>query len=323
VTAVPVALITGVSGQDGQILADRLLAEGVEVHGLLRSPDDAVTLRPGVVPHTGDLTDHARVAAVVRQVAPDQIYNLAGVSSVAFSWQHPVVTGAVSGLGAVAVFEAAYRLQESRGRAVRVLQASSAEVFGLPDRTPQDEGTSLRPVNPYGAAKAYAHTMAGVYRARGLPVSACVLYNHESPLRPDAFVTRKITRAAARIAVTGEGTLVLGNLDARRDWGWAPDYVDAMIRTVRHDVASDFVIATGRTHSVADFAATALRHAGVTDWERRVRVDPALARPVDAVELVGDPRKARDELGWEATVPFEEVVTRMVDHDIALLRAAS
>jgi GDPmannose 4,6-dehydratase len=318
---VTVALVTGVSGQDGQILAERLLAEGAEVHGLLRSPDDAATVPGGVVTHAGDLTDAARVAAVVHDVAPDEIYNLGGISSVGFSWQHPVETGAVSGLGAAAVYDAALALQRSAGRPVRVVQASSAEIFGEPDRTPQDEGTSVRPVNPYGAAKAYAHAMAAVYRSQGLAVSACILYNHESPLRPEAFVTRKITRAAARIAVTGEGTLVLGNLDARRDWGWAPDYVDALVRAVRHADAGDYVIATGRTHSVADFAATALRHAGVADWRSRVEVDPALSRPVDSTEMVGDPSRARDVLGWRATVQFEEVVTRMVDHDIALLRA--
>jgi GDPmannose 4,6-dehydratase len=251
------------------------------------------------------------------------VYNLGGISSVAYSWEHPVATGAVSGVGAVAVFEAAWRAQEASGSPVRVVQASSAEIFGQPDRVPQDEGTTVRPLSPYGAAKAYAHQMAAVYRARGLHVASCILYNHESPRRPPAFVTRKITQAAARIAADGEGVLALGNLDARRDWGWAPDYVDAMVRAARHTAAADYVVATGRTHSVAEFAAAAFARAGITDWERHVVVDARFVRPADADEVVGDASRARQELGWAPTVPFEEVVGRMVDHDVAILGDAA
>lgn len=318
------AFVTGVTGQDGTLLARRLLAEGVEVHGLVRNEDDVTASRgerpSEVVVHVADLRDAAALSRIVADVAPDEIYNLAGISSVAYSWDHPVLTGEITGVGAVALFEAAWRAQESTGRAVRVVQASSAEIFGLPDRSPQDEGTAIRPVSPYGAAKAYAHQMASVYRSRGLHVSACVLYNHESPLRPTSFVTRKITAAAAQIAVDGSGVLALGNLDARRDWGWADDYVDAMVRAARHAVADDFVVATGRTHSVAEFAAAAFARAGIEDWQPHVRVDPRFVRPVDASEIVGDARKAAAELDWRPTVAFEEVVGRMVDHDLALLR---
>lgn len=318
------AFVTGISGQDGTLLARRLVAAGDEVHGLVRSADDVEHVRAllpdGVRLHPGDLEDPVGLARLVDVIEPTEVYNLGGISSVAYSWAQPVVTGAVTGLGAVAVLEAAYQLQQRLGSPVRVLQASSAEMFGNPDRTPQDEGTAIRPLSPYGAAKAYAHQMAAVYRSRGLGVSSCILYNHESPLRPVSFVTRKITAAVARIAHDGGGTLVLGALDVRRDWGWAEDYVDALVRTARHESADDFVIATGITHSVAEFAAAAFAHVGIEDWQAHVEVDPFFVRPADAAEIVGDASKARRVLGWAPTVSFEEVVGRMVEHDVALLR---
>lgn len=318
------AFVTGITGQDGTILAASLAAEGCAVHGLVRSLAEAAAHREhvpaGVTFHVGELTDHARVAAVLRDVAPDEVYNLAGISSVAFSWEQPILTGEVSGLGAVGVFEAAWRLQEESGRTVRVVQASSAEIFGRPGRVPQDESTAIRPISPYGAAKAYAHQMAAIYRSRGLHVATCILYNHESPWRPTTFVTRKITQAAARIAHDGAGVLSLGDVTVRRDWGWAPDYVDAMVRAVRHTTADDFVVATGRTHTVAEFVEAAMRHAGVADWDRHVEIDPNLVRPADVSEMVGDSSKARDVLGWKPTAGFDEIVARMVDHDLALVR---
>jgi GDPmannose 4,6-dehydratase len=320
---VPVAFVTGIGGQDGSILAERLVAEGVSVHGLVRAADEVPLVRaalpPGVHLHVGDLEAPRELAAMVREIQADEVYNLGGISSVAYSWEHAAETGAVSGVGAVVVFEAALVAQESSGRPVRLVQASSAEIFGEPDRVPQDESTAIRPLSPYGAAKAYAHHMAGIYRSRGLHVAACILYNHESPRRPPRFVTRKISQAAARIAREGGGTLALGNLEVRRDWGWAPDYVDALIRAVRHDRADDFVIASGVTHSVAEFAAAALARVGICDWEKHVVVDPQFVRPADATDMVGDPSHALRALGWRPTVPFEEVVGRMVDHDVALL----
>ncbi|NMM23830.1 MAG: GDP-mannose 4,6-dehydratase [Phycicoccus sp.] len=319
------AFVTGITGQDGTILAGRLAAEGIAVHGLVRSLEEAAEHREhvptGVEYHVGELTDHARVAAIVRDISPDEVYNLAGISSVAFSWQEPVLTGEVSGLGAVGVFDAAWRHQEETGRAVRVVQASSAEIFGRPDRSPQDESTAVRPITPYGAAKAYAHQMAAIYRDRGLHVATCIFFNHESTLRPTTFVTRKITHAAARIAHDGTGVLTLGNTTVQRDWGWAPDYVDAMVRAVRHATPDDFVIATGHTHSVAEFVEAAMRHAGVDDWERHVMTDQALVRHAEASEVVGDYGKARARLGWQPTVPFAEIVARMVDHDLELVRS--
>jgi GDPmannose 4,6-dehydratase len=317
------ALVTGVTGQDGGYLAERLVAEGVEVHGLVHDGDAAVAAFrercPDALLHRGDLGDLAGLARLVAEVEPDEVYNLAGISSVAYSWQQPLLTAQLSGVAAAALMTAALDLQERTGRRVGVLQASSAEIFGQAERAPQDETTPVRPVSPYGAAKAYAHHMAHVLRGRGAHVATVILFNHESPRRPETFVTRKITAGVARIARDGGGVLRLGNLDARRDWGWAPDYVDAMVRAVRHAEPDDFVVATGRTHSVAEFVATAFARVGIEDWERHVEVDPAFVRPADATEQVGDASKARRVLGWAPTVTFEELVARMVDHDCALL----
>jgi GDPmannose 4,6-dehydratase len=218
--------------------------------------------------------------------------------------------------------DAGRRLQGRRGREVRVLQASSAEIFGEPERWPQDERTPIRPVSPYGAAKAFAHHVARVERSRGLFAATTILYNHESPRRPPTFVTRKITRAVAVMAAGHVTRLPLGNLGARRDWGWAPDYVDAMVRAIRHEVPDDYVVATGRAHSVREFVDAAFRHAGVSGWEDLVDVDTDLLRPADPELLVGDATRARDRLGWSPTVSFEEIVSRMVDADAALLRDA-
>ncbi len=321
-----VAFVTGVAGQDGRILAERLVAEGVEVHGMVGPADDPAIVGPllpaDLVLHRADLADGRSVASVLREAAPDEVYNLGGISSVATSWDQPALTGAVSGLGAVHVYAAAAAVGEATGRPVRVVQASSAEMFGRAECSPQDESTPLRPVSPYGAAKAYAHHMAAAFRSRGVFVATCILYNHESPLRPETFVSRKITAAAARMAREG-GTLSLGDVSMRRDWGWAPDYVDALVRTVRHHEPDDFVIATGTTHSVREFLAAAMARAGVVDWESRVTTDQALVRPADAAEQAGDASKARRVLGWAPTIGFDEVVTRMVDHDLALLAGCS
>ncbi len=314
----PSALITGVSGQDGSYLAERLLADGVEVHAV-SLPDDAPV--DGVRTHAGDVADVEGTRALVLEVAPDEIYNLAAVSSVAQSWDQPELTARVNGLAAVGLLESARRLQEREGRPVRFVQASSAEIFGLPDRSPQDEDTPVRPANPYGAAKAFAHLMVDVYRHRGLHAVSLVLYNHESPRRPAQFVTRKITAGAAAISAGTASRLTLGNLAAVRDWGWAPDFVDAMVRAARSDVPRDYVVATGESHSVEEFVAAAFRCVGIDDWASYVDVDPALFRPVDAQALTGDPTRIRTDLGWTPTVGFEDVVRRMVEADVALLGA--
>jgi len=310
----PRALITGVGGQDGSYLAERLLADGVEVHAL-SLPDDAPVT--GVHPHVGDVADVAGTRALLLDLAPDEVYNLAAVSSVARSWDEPDLTARVNGLAAAGLLESAHLLQERTGRPVRLVQASSAEIFGLPDRSPQDEETPVRPVNPYGAAKAFAHLMVEVYRHRGLHAVSLVLYNHESPRRPEQFVSRKITAAVAAISAGTASSVTLGNLAAARDWGWAPDFVDAMVRAARAEVPRDYVVATGESHSVEEFAAAAFRCVGIDDWSSYVEVDPALIRPVDATELVGDATRIRTDLGWAPTVLFEDVVRLMVEADLA------
>lgn len=316
-------LITGVTGQDGGYLVEQMLGEGSEVHGLVQYGDTATAAvaerYPELRLHAGDLADHVGLARLVDAVDPDELYNFAGISSVAFSWDQPILTAELSGVAAAVLMQSAFDLQERTGRRVAVVQASSSEIFGQAEVSPQDETTPIRPVSPYGAAKAYAHHMAGVYRGKGLHVAGCILFNHESPRRPDTFVTRKITAAAARIAQEGSGTIQLGNLDARRDWGWAPDYVDAMVRAARHHTPDDFVIATGETYTVAEFAEAALRRAGVGDaWTEHIEVDESLMRPLDATVMVGDTTKARRELGWAPTVTFAELVGRMVEHDLEL-----
>jgi GDPmannose 4,6-dehydratase len=310
------ALITGVGGQDGSYLAERLLADGVDVHALSLVGDGPVD---GVRTHVGDVADVDATRALVLDLAPDEIYNLAALSSVARSWDEPELTARVNGLAALGLLESARQLQEREGRPVRFVQASSAEIFGLPERTPQDEDTPVRPVNPYGVAKAFAHQMVGVYRHRGLPATSLVLYNHESPRRPEQFVTRKITAGAAAIAARAADRLTLGNLGATRDWGWAPDFVDAMVRAARAEEPRDYVVATGESHTVEDFVAAAFRCVGIDDWAAYVEVDPALFRPVDAQALVGDPSRIKRDLGWAPTVGFEKVVRRMVEADVARL----
>jgi GDPmannose 4,6-dehydratase len=307
------AFVTGVGGQDGSYLAERLVADGLEVHALVLAEDGPPPYCPAeVVLHDGDVADVEATRRLLLEVAPSEVYNLAAISSVAQSWMEPELTARVNGLAAAALMESTRLV----GDHVRFVQASSAEIFGEPATSPQHEETPVRPVNPYGAAKAFAHLSAGVARRRGQHVSSVVLYNHESPRRPERFVTRKITSTVAAIARGDAAELVLGNLDVRRDWGWAPDYVDALVRTARADEPDDFVVATGRSHSVRDLVAAAFAAAGIDDWERFVRQDPALLRPADAAELVGDASRARDVLGWSPTVPFEEVVARMVAADL-------
>lgn len=315
------AFITGVTGQDGSYLAERLAREDADVHGLVR-PGDATleTLRakcPEIVLHPGDLRDSGRLRALVKDLAPDEVYNLGGVSSVAQSWEQPILTAAVTGVAAATLLHACWCAQDEAGKSVRFLQASSAEIFANSDSVPQNESTPISPASPYGAAKAYAHHLVGVYRARGLHAASTILYNHESPRRPTTFVSRKITAGVAAIAVGNATELVLGNLDAQRDWGWAPDYVDAMVRATRHERADDFVVATGQARPVRDFLAAAFSHIGIEDWTPYVRSDPAFRRPAEAKVMMGDPSKAQRELGWSTTVAFPEIVGRMVDHDVA------
>ena len=314
-------LVTGVSGQDGWYLAQRLLAAGHEVHGIVRSDSVRETLEAqlsGLVTHVGDLRHEHSLVAVVDDVEPHQVFNLAGSTSVARSWEAPVEAADVIGVGAVRLLNAAWALRERTGREVRFLQASSAEVFGDPATVPQDERTDRLPVTPYGAAKDFAHTMVGVYRRRGMFATSAILYNHESPRRPATFVARKITRAVAAMARGSQETLSLGNIDVLRDWGYAPDHVDGMIRVLNADEPDDYVVATGEARSVREFVAAAFAAVGIDDWESRVAIDPSLYRPADPRALVGDPSRLRS-LGWRPSVDFEELVAIMVRADLDAL----
>lgn len=315
------AVVTGAAGQDGSYLIERLLAEGYAVHAFVRSSERAmIGAHDTLTIHEVDLLEHERLGGLLADLEPTEVYNLGGLSSVAQSWSDPVLAAEVSGVAVVSLLRQCLDLQERLGRPVRFLQASSAEMFGEPAETPQSESTSVRPVSPYGAAKALAHHSVGVFRGHGLCASSVILYNHESPRRPTSFVTRKITAGVARIAHEGHGTLSLGNLEARRDWGWAPDYVDAMVRAARSQSPDDYVIATGETHSVREFVSAAFEHVGIGDWAGLVTVDPAFFRPVDPSILVGDSSKARHQLGWSPTHSFDDVVRAMVNHDVELLR---
>lgn len=314
----PRAFITGITGQDGSYLAERLVADGWEVHGLVRrlEVEGEQPLLGGVVAHEGDLLETDGLVAIIDEVQPELVVNLGGLTSVALSWQQPLLSYAASGGAAAALMDAALRLQERIGSPVRFVQASSSEIFGTPRTELQDETAPIAPVSPYGAAKAFAHLSVGVYRGRGLHASSAILYNHESPRRPPSFVTRKISQAAARIARGLQQELVLGDLDARRDWGWAPDYIDAIVRMARAASPADYVVATGVTHSVREFAQAAFDAAGLGPIGDRVRSDPGFLRPVDAAAPRGDAGAIRASLGWAPTRDFGEIVAAMVQADL-------
>jgi GDPmannose 4,6-dehydratase len=318
---VPRALLTGITGQDGTYLTELLLERGYEVHGIVKPGDDGTRVAGAVTQHAVDLADAAALRAAVLAVAPDELYNLGGLTSVATSWTDPVTTVAVTGTPVATLLEAAWTLRES-GVDVAVVQASSAEIFGHAASAPQNESTPIAPVSPYGAAKALGHFLVGAFRSRGLRASSAILYNHESPLRPETFVTRKITASVARIARGKQATLTLGSLDARRDWGWAPDYVDALHRMATRPVGGDYVIGTGEAHSVREFVAAAFAAAGITDWQPLVETDPAFVRAADPALQLADASKARRELDWAPTCTFDELVARLVRADLAALDAA-
>ena len=320
-TAPPRALITGVNGQDGWYLSRLLLADGYQVFGLMHGRD-GMPAADGVIVIGGDLTQSADVQAAVDYAQPDEVYNLAGISSVALSWQEPILTADVTGVGLLRIITAVSASSERRGRQSRIVQASSAEIFGAAVGA-QTEDSPMTPVTPYGAAKAFAHDLSRVYRGAGVSISTAILYSHESPRRPETFVTRKITRTVARIARGESVQLRLGNLEARRDWGFAGDYAHAMQLIARYPAADDFIVASGESHTVADFVTAAFRRIGVTDWSAVVDIDPRLQRPVDPLDQRGDPSKIRKKLGWHPSKNFDELVNEMVDADLQLIDSAS
>jgi GDPmannose 4,6-dehydratase len=315
------SLVTGANGQDAGYLIERLLADGDEVHGACRTVEGAARVSaeyPEVVAHVADLTDSDAVDAVIRTVEPTRVFNLAGISSVAQSWREPVESADVVGLGPARVMQSLWELMERTGRPVRMVQASSAEVFGDTSEDPQSERTARRPVSPYGAAKNFADQLAATYRERGMFVGIAILFNHESPRRASSFVSSKVAASVARIAVGIEQTLTLGNIDVHRDWGYAPDYIDALIRISQQESGQDFVVATGESHTVREFVAAAFDSVGISNWSRFVRIDPGLFRPADPARLIGDASRLR-ELGWKPSVGFAEIARLMVNSEIERL----
>jgi GDPmannose 4,6-dehydratase len=317
------ALITGVTGQDGSYLAELLLDEGYEVFGLVRrsssvSLDRIAHVQDRLTLVQGDLLDQSSLQRALAQARPHEVYNLAAQSFVPRSFDEPVLTAEITALGVTRLLEAVRHVCPE----ARFYQASTSEMFGDAEESPQKETTPFHPRSPYGVAKVYAHWITvNAREAYGLHASSGILFNHESPRRGVEFVTRKITRAAARIALKKDEDLHLGNLDARRDWGFAGDYVRAMWRMVQEDRADDFVIATGSTHTVREVCEVAFGTLGL-DWERHVKVDERFLRPADVQALVGDASKARTRLDWRPAVSFGELIRKMTESDLAAERAA-
>ena len=322
------ALITGITGQDGSYLAELLLSKGYEVHGLIRRSSTFGTQRidhlyqdpheasAKLRLHYGDLTDGAGLRQVLGTVQPAEVYNLGAQSHVRVSFDQPVYTAQVDAIGTLRLLEAIRDVDP----AIRFYQASSSEMFGKVAETPQRETTPFHPRSPYGCAKAFSYWQVVNYReAYGMFAVNGILFNHESPRRGETFVTRKITRAATRIAEGLQEKLYLGNLDAKRDWGFAGDYVEAMWRMLQHEKPDDYVVATGETHSVREFVEAVFGQVGL-DWQKCVETDPRYYRPAEVDLLLGDPTKARTELGWRPEVDFQGLVEMMVAHDWELAK---
>src|SRR6266446_5317393 len=323
------ALITGITGQDGSYLAELLLSKGCEVHGIIRRASTFNTGRldhiysdphlnkTALKLHYGDLSDASALARLIGKIAPDEIYNLAAQSHVRVSFDSPEYTTDITATGVVRLLEA---IRET-GIKPRFYQASSSEMFGKVQEVPQRETTPFYPRSPYGCAKVYAHWITVNYReSYGLHASNGILFNHESPRRGETFVTRKVTRAVAHIKADLQDKLYLGNLDAKRDWGYAKEYVEAMWRMLQHEKPDDYVIATGETHGVHEFVEEAFSYAGL-DWQDYVEIDPKYYRPSEVDLLVGDASKAKRVLAWEPKTTFKDLVSLMVDADMAALKA--
>jgi GDPmannose 4,6-dehydratase len=317
------ALVTGIGGQDGSYLAELLLEQGYNVIGVLRRPASAyaANLAPfldRVELVEADLLDRESLMRAIRESRPGEVYNLASPSFVPRSWDEPVLTAEFAAVGVTSLLEAIRQVDST----IRVYQASSSEIFGEPLESPQTEATPLNPVTPYGVAKAYGHFIAHSYRRQyGMFVCCGILYNHESPRRPPDFLPRKVARAAAAISLGLERELVLGDLDARRDWGYAPDFVRAMWLMLQQEEAGDYVVATGTARSVRDLVECAFACVGL-DWRNYVRSDPALKRgTAELHDLVGDPSRAQARLGWEPSVDFGELVALLVEAELQQRRA--
>jgi len=318
------ALITGITGQDGSYLAELLLAKGYEVHGMVRRSSEEKFerighLRDRITLHQGDLLDQFSIAAILARVGPHEVYNLAAQSFVPTGWDQPVLTGEFTGLGVTKMLEAIRHTLPS----TRFYQASSSEMFGKVREVPQNERTPFYPRSPYGVAKVYGHFIAVNYRESfGLFALSGILFNHESPRRGLEFVTRKVSNGVARIKLGLQEKLAMGNLGAKRDWGFAGDYVEAMWLMLQADTPEDYVIATHETHTVQELCAIAFARADL-DWKKHVQVDSSLVRPAEVELLIGDATKAKQKLGWEPKVRFKELIEMMVDADLRRLSRAN
>lgn len=316
------ALVTGVTGQDGMYLSELLLSKGYKVFGLVRgqnNPKVEMLKReiPGVEILTGDLTDMSSLLRALEIAQPDEIYNLGAISFVAYSWENASLTTDVTAKGVLNILEATRLYAGDDIAKVRFYQASSSEMYGKVQQVPQSESTLLWPRSPYGVAKVFGHYMTINYReSYGLHASSGILFNHESPRRGPEFVTRKVTQAVARIATGKQDKLVLGNLDAKRDWGFAGDYVDAMWRMLQQPTGDDYVVATGETHSIEELLQLAFEAADIHDWRKFVVQDEKFMRPAEVDLLIGDPTKAKTVLDWTPKVSFSELVTMMVESDL-------
>ncbi|PWB96061.1 GDP-mannose 4,6-dehydratase [Salinibacterium hongtaonis] len=315
------ALITGITGQDGLYLGELLTSKGYEVFGLVRgesNPKAAAVAQ--VLPQArllaGDLGNQESLAAALRAARPDEVYNLAAISSVAYSWENAGVTADITAKGAFNLLEATRLYAGDDPASIRFYQASSSEMFGKAHETPQRENTLLWPRSPYAVSKVFAHYMAINYReSYGMHASSGILFNHESPRRGNEFVTRKITQGVARIALGLQDSIALGSLDVSRDWGFAGDYVEAMWLMLQQKSADDYVISTGEQHSLRELLEIAFSRVGISDWASHVTIDVRFARPADVGALVGDSAKARTVLGWKPKVEFQDLVHMMVDFD--------
>jgi GDPmannose 4,6-dehydratase len=317
------ALITGITGQDGLYLSELLLSKGYEVYGLIRGQNNPkLDLVRETVPDvklvTGDLTDLSSLLRAMNTAQPAEVYNLGAISFVAYSWENAHLTTDVTGKGVLNMLEAVRLYSGNDASNVRFYQASSSEMFGKVQDVPQRETTLLWPRSPYGVAKVFGHYMTINYReSYGMHASSGILFNHESPRRGPEFVTRKVTQAVARIKLGLQDKLVLGNIDAKRDWGFAGDYVEAMWLMLQQDEADDYVVATGETHSIRELLDVAFAHVGIADWKGYLEQDARFMRPAEVDLLIGDPAKAREKLGWTPKVGFQQLVQMMVDNDLA------
>jgi GDPmannose 4,6-dehydratase len=323
------ALVTGVTGQDGYYLSKLLLSKGYEVYGLVRGQNNPKIEflnehLPEVKILTGDLLDVSSLMRALEASQPDEVYNLGAISFVAYSWENAFLTSDVTGKGVLNILEATRLYAGKNIEKVRFYQASSSEMFGKVQQVPQSESTLLWPRSPYGVAKVFGHYMTINYReSYGMHASSGVLFNHESPMRGPEFVTRKISIAVAKIAEGKQDKISLGNIEAKRDWGFAGDYVDAMWRMLQQDEADDYVVSTNETHSVREYLDVAFNHVGISDWEPLVYQDPQFFRPAEVELLIGDATKAHEKLGWRREVDFPSLVTMMVDADLERIRNGS